>query len=268
MKRPELDTSWAASVCESYHYDELEVWGSRSDCAYTLAYRTRFELAIDLLREAVPPGALVLDVAAAQGNLSLTLAELGYRVVWNDLREELVDYVKMKRERGIISFRPGNILDLSFEERFDAVLATEVIEHVAHPDVFLARLADLMAEDGAIVLTTPNGGYCRNRLPRFSDCPDPSIFESIQFRPNADGHIFLLHADELRDLARRAGLRVEKLVLFANPLTCGHMRLRLILPLLPWALVQSVERLSRWLPLPLRTWFSFQMAAVLRRERR
>jgi 2-polyprenyl-6-hydroxyphenyl methylase/3-demethylubiquinone-9 3-methyltransferase len=266
MKRPVLDPSWPASVRESYDYDELELWGSRSDYAYTVAYRTRFDMAIHLLRQAVPPGALVLDVAAAQGNLSLTLAELGYRVVWNDLRAELAEYVKMKHERGVVSFRPGNVLELSFEERFDAVLATEVIEHVAHPDVFLARLADLLTKDGAIVLTTPNGGYCRNRLPRFSECPDPSAFEALQFRPNADGHIFLLHTDELTDLARRAGLRVEKLILFANPLTCGHMQLRRVLPFLPGSLVELLERAGRWLPMPLRNWFSVELAAVLRRS--
>ncbi len=268
MKRLELDPSWPASIGESHHYDELELWGSRADPGYTLAYRARFDEAIGLVRRTKAPPALVLDVAAAQGNLSLTLAEMGYRVVWNDIRSELVEYVKKKHEHGSISFRPGNVLDLSFDERFDVVLAGEVIEHVAHPDVFLARLAELMTEDGAIVITTPNGGYCRNKLPRFSDCPDPSIYESVQFRPNADGHVFLLHADELHELARRAGLRVESLHLFANPLTCGHMKLRHVLPFLPLRVVAGAEGLIRRLPLTLRTRLNAQMASVLRRDSR
>jgi 2-polyprenyl-3-methyl-5-hydroxy-6-metoxy-1,4-benzoquinol methylase len=40
---------------------------------------------------------------------------------------------------------------------FDAVLITEVIEHVAHPDEFLAKTAALVKPHGSIVLTTPNG---------------------------------------------------------------------------------------------------------------
>jgi hypothetical protein len=55
-------------------------------------------------------------------------------------------------------------------ERFDAVLATEVIEHVAHPDEFLRQLAG-----GVLIVTTPNGAYFRNKLPRFSGSRTPLI---------------------------------------------------------------------------------------------
>ena len=48
---------------------------------------------------------------------------------------------------------------------------------------------------GVVVLSTPNGGYFLNNLPHFSDCPDPAIFESKQFSPDSDGHIFLLYED-------------------------------------------------------------------------
>jgi hypothetical protein len=39
--------------------------------------------------------------AAAQGNFSIALAGLGYQVTWNDLRPELVDYVRLKLPSGI-----------------------------------------------------------------------------------------------------------------------------------------------------------------------
>jgi len=60
----------------------------------------------------------VLDIAAAQGNFALTMAELGYDVTWNDLRDDLVGYVREKHERGSISFSPGNAFDLSFSASF------------------------------------------------------------------------------------------------------------------------------------------------------
>jgi 2-polyprenyl-6-hydroxyphenyl methylase/3-demethylubiquinone-9 3-methyltransferase len=200
------------------------------------------------MRKVASPSASILDVAAAQGNFTLTLAEMGYDVTWNDLREELVGYVQLKHERGAVHFAPGNIFTTRFGRQFDVVLATEIIEHVAHPDQFLMTVAALTKPNGYIIMTTPNGEYFRYRLPRFSDCADPSAFEASQFKPNSDGHIFLLHQDELVALTRRAGLSVLECQLLSNPLTSGHVKLGTILSFLPTRVVLRAERLTQALP--------------------
>jgi 2-polyprenyl-6-hydroxyphenyl methylase/3-demethylubiquinone-9 3-methyltransferase len=41
-------------------------------------------------------------------------------------------------------------------ESFDLVTSMEVIEHVADPAAFVARLAGLLAPDGIMILSTPN----------------------------------------------------------------------------------------------------------------
>src|SRR5688572_26088016 len=107
-----------------------------------------------LVSEVVAPGARVLDIAAAGGNFSLTLAEMGYRVTWNDLRADLADYVRLKHDRGHLEFAPGNAFELEFAQPFDAALITEVIEHVAHPDRFLAEVAKLVRPGGYLIMTT------------------------------------------------------------------------------------------------------------------
>ena len=242
------------------------MWGSRSDLGYTYSYENRFNLTIDLVRRAAEPPARVLDLAAAQGNFSIALAELGYQVVWNDLRAELIDYVRRKYEFGTLEFLPGNIFNLPIETigLFDVVLATEIIEHVAHPDEFVKKLRPLLNDGGTIVLTTPNGAYFRNCLPRFSDCLDPSIFESAQFRPNADGHLFLPYADELELWARRAGLEIEQLIIFNNFFTKGHVKTGMLLPLIPKWLVRANERLTRALPNVIQARLCSALAASLR----
>jgi 2-polyprenyl-6-hydroxyphenyl methylase/3-demethylubiquinone-9 3-methyltransferase len=188
----------------------------------------------------------VLDVAAAQGNFSLTLAELGYRLTWNDLREELADYVRLKYERGDIRFMVGNILALP-PVQHDLVLATEIIEHVAHPDHLLSQLVRFIRPGGYLVLTTPNGAYLGNRLPRFSDFDDTSAFEARQFRPDADGHIFLLSPDELCDLAHQAGLAAVEVKCFSTPITAGWLGTERVGRRLPDgnALVQRAPRSVR-----------------------
>jgi len=203
VKRVTPDDTWLESWRYSYPYDLEEVYGQVSCHGYAYAYENRRDRTLALVEEVVPRGSRILDVAAAQGNFSLTLAERGYRVTWNDLRADLVDYVKLKHEHGDITFAPGNVFELEFNRVFDCVVATEVIEHVAHPDDFLKKLSQMVRPGGYVVLTTPNGAYFRNHLPRFSECADPSVFESVQFKPNADGHIFLLWPDEVERLAEQ-----------------------------------------------------------------
>lgn len=265
MKRVEPHPSWPQSWKESRFYDQSEIYGEISHHGYAYAYENRRRETLRLLTEVLEPGARILDIAAAQGNFSLALAELGYDVTWNDLRAELADYVRRKHERGKIEFAPGNVFELNFPAPFDAVLITEVIEHVAHPDEFLAKAAALVRPGGYIVMTTPNGGYFKNRLPKFSECADPNVFESMQFKPNADGHIFLLHLDEIEPLARRAGLEVEKIVLFTNTLTAGFLKTEMLLKILPRGVVSFAERMSRSLPVALQKKALVQMGVRFRK---
>ena len=247
MRRPTPSNSWPESWRESYDYDCQEVFGEVRDVGYANAYRMRYDRALAAVRQSAPPGATVLDIAAAQGNFSLALAEEGYQVTWNDLREELVGYVQLKHETGELRFAPGNAFDLGLEP-FDVVLITEIIEHVAHPDEFLRAVGALVKPDGHIVMTTPNGSYFRNELPRFSDCPDPSVFEGVQFKPNADGHIFLLHRDEVYGFAREAGLRVTHLSYSTNFLSAGFAGTGRLVAMLPERTVHALERGSTRLP--------------------
>lgn len=264
--QPEADPSWSPSVRESYVYDRVEVWGDRRNPGYTAAYLNCRQATIAALQAACPAPARVLDLAAAQGNFSIALAALGYRVTWNDLRPELIDYVRMKLPRGTdLEFVAGNVFELGAQHvgAYDVVLATEVIEHVAHPDRFLVSLAGLVRPGGSIVISTPNGGYVLNTLPRFSDHPDPAVFESVQFKPNSDGHIFLLHEDEIHRLAADAGLEVRQLQLLTTPLTAGHMKLRHLHKLLPPHVIAAMEGATGLLPASLRRWLSTQIVAVL-----
>ncbi|HEY1581465.1 MAG TPA: methyltransferase domain-containing protein [Chthoniobacterales bacterium] len=265
MKRIEPEDHWPASWRASYRYDLEEVYGRAANRGYVYAYDQRRRATFRLVTEVLAPGATILDIAAAQGNFSIALAEIGYEVTWNDMRAELADYVRLKQEFGTIHFVPGNAFNVDLPTSFDGVLITEVIEHTAHPDQLLARVAQLVRPGGYIIMTTPNGAYFRNKLPKFSESSDPAAYESVQFKPDADGHIFLLHPEEVELLAARAGLVLEKLTLSTNPLTSGHMKTEFLLRHVPRLLVEGVENLSHRLPDALTNRLLTQLAVRFRR---
>lgn len=264
MKAIEPEEYWPESWRKSYSFDLMEVYGETPCFGYAYAYKNRQQHTFQLVEKYANPPARVLDIAGAQGNFSLLLAERGYCVTWNDIREELAGYVKLKQQTPL-QFLPGNVFELTVEEPFDLVLMTEVIEHVAHPDKFLEQTAKLVKPGGFIVLTTPNGEYFRNNLPRFSDCPDPSRFEADQFKPDSDGHIFLLHLDEIFSLAKRAQLEVTEIRYFTNPLTSGHMKTEHLLKTLPLSMVNMIESLTYSWPQLVKRKFCIQIGAVLQR---
>lgn len=250
MKSVTFQDSWQKSWQDSYIYDQMEIYGDRTYPGYAYAYANRQKHILELIQKVAKPGAKILDVAAGQGNFTLTLAELGYEVTWNDLREELADYVKLKWEQGTVNYAPGNVFSLGFDSEFDVVLIAEIIEHVAHPDQFIQTVAQMVKPGGHIVMSTPNGEYFQNTLPKFSDCADPSQFETIQFKPNSDGHIFLLHLDEIDFIAAQAELSIVETRFFNNPITNGYLKSAILLKLMPKSWINSLENITKYLPLP------------------
>lgn len=262
MRLPQPQPDWPQSWRDIAFYDRIELVGDRRHLGSYYAYQNRLHLVLDTVRNLAAPGARVLDVAAAQGNFTLALAEAGYRMTWNDLRPDTIGYVKLKWQSGEIEYRPGDIFATDLGTPFDVVMALEVIVHVAHPDRLLARLAALARPGGYVVITTPNGHHWRNHLPRFSDHPDPAVFESGQFKPDADGHIFLLHGDEFSALGARASLRLVRYETFNSFLSCGWVGTNGLLRFLPAGLVIALERLARRLPWRLRRGLTCTALAV------
>ncbi len=235
--------------------------------SYAAFGRMRALLAVAQAR-ALRPGR-VLEVAAGGGGLASTLAADGVPVVANDLladalRAALAEYRGGER----VTVEGGSLFELDPRRvgTFDLVIACEVIEHVARPADLLRRLAALLAPGGRLLVTTPNGLHFRNTLPTLRQAGDVAELERRQFKPDADGHLFLLTPDELAGLAEEAGLAVERLDVWGLPPLSGHAGVRRLAGPAAVAPAYWLERAGQWLPPALRGRLCAAISAVLTRR--
>jgi 2-polyprenyl-3-methyl-5-hydroxy-6-metoxy-1,4-benzoquinol methylase len=231
----------------------------------------RMRAMMTLLEAAALRPKTVLEVAAGDAALSACLATMGCSVAANDLRaDNLANAVANFSNSESIRCLPGNLFELDPAKvgQFDLVIACEIVEHVAHTVEFLQQLKRFVAPGGRILITTPNGAYFRNKLPTHSQIQDFTALEKQQFKPDSDGHLFLITPREMENLAREAGLKVDRLVLWATPVVTGQARFAMLsTPALCWACYQ-LERLSQSLPMSIKEKACFNFAAILTAELR
>ncbi|MCS0636014.1 methyltransferase domain-containing protein [Streptomyces sp. LP05-1] len=110
----------------------------------------------------LPPGR-VLDIGCSGGLFAERLEALGHRVTGVDVveidgvRERCSEFHRADLEQGL----PEAVLA---GERYDHVVAGDVIEHLARPERLLAQLRGVLRPDGRILLSVPNFGHWYSRL--------------------------------------------------------------------------------------------------------
>lgn len=102
-------------------------------------------------------GKTALDVGCGAGLLCEPLARLGAAVTGIDAAPENIAAARTHAvQSGLaIAYAAGELATLG-DARFDLVTSLEVVEHVADPAAFVAGLADALADDGLLILSTPN----------------------------------------------------------------------------------------------------------------
>jgi GT2 family glycosyltransferase/SAM-dependent methyltransferase len=103
-------------------------------------------------------GRRVLDLGSGEGFGAAILAESAEHVVGVDLDERTVEHSKLNYAATNLEFHVGTAIDLSPYETgsFGAVVAFEIIEHVQEQEQVLAEVARVLADDGILVISTPD----------------------------------------------------------------------------------------------------------------
>ena len=101
-------------------------------------------------------GKTALDVGCGAGLLAEPLRRLGARVTGIDASPEVIAVARDHSTTvGLeIDYRSGDLQQL--EGQFDLITCMEVVEHVSDPAAFIRALANRLAANGLLIMSTPN----------------------------------------------------------------------------------------------------------------
>ena len=164
-------------------------------------------LTVDYTKLRIGPGTKVIDVGCGAGRHSFEAYRRGADVIAFDQNaEELADVDTMLQAMGQAGEAPksakaqvvvGDALALPYPDgTFDAVIASEILEHIPDDDAAIAELIRVLRPGGTLAVTVPR--WLPERI---------CWLLSDEYHANEGGHIRIYRADELRSKLVNGGLR-------------------------------------------------------------
>lgn len=159
----------------------------------------------------------VLDIGCGDGTAAATAAPLltGHRIVGVDWSQDALTRARARLPYAIRGELSGEGLPFQ-DASVDAVLFSEVVEHLVDPDAALDEIRRILRPGGHLMLSTPNLAAWYNRglllagvQPVFSEVS----LRAIHGRPGREvvGHLRLYTARALREFVAAAGFEVVRL---------------------------------------------------------
>jgi 2-polyprenyl-6-hydroxyphenyl methylase / 3-demethylubiquinone-9 3-methyltransferase len=233
VTKPNSTVDRTVDHAEVAQFDSANWWGSHGPAHWLHKYnpvRVSYTRAASCRRFGRDPthsnclhGLRFLDIGCGGGVFCEPLAQLGAQVVGIDPAETAIKAaIQHAHQTGVqIDYRCTTAEALAGAgERFDVVLAMEVIEHAADTDVFIQHCARLVKPGGLAILSTLNrtfksyafaiaiGEYILRLLPR-------GTHQWHKFRT----------PDEIRLAMERSGLRVSNVTGVNMNLMTGTLQL-------------------------------------------
>lgn len=177
---------------------QLEYNGIQEMAAYGL-HSDVFKMLNPYLKK----GMHILDFGCGQGAFSQRLVDIGMIVDACDIN---TDQIKANVNKKITLDLNKEINPDSFSDKYDMLIALEILEHLQNPWKYLNDCLTLLKDDGIIVLSTPNISNFVSRL-RFFMRGSLIAFENPDL---AHGHITPLSFIQIENMCDHFRLEILK----------------------------------------------------------
>ncbi len=113
----------------------------------------------------------ILDIGCGNGNISLALGSLGFEVIGIDIDQVSIEMAKSRNVFSTVSFQVLDANSFDVHDAFDAIVCSEVLEHLTKPKELTEQIYKILKPGGIFIATVPNGYGPRELL----------ITRSVQF---------------------------------------------------------------------------------------
>lgn len=149
----------------------------------------------------IKKGDKVLDVGCSYGEQAIMIARQGVKVTGIDSSKKLISKLNKlsKKEKLDCKGLSGDIKKMPFKaEYFDAIIATEVLEHIADPQIAARECFRVLKRGGRACISVPTG-------------ESENIF--VKIHPNwvkNSGHTNIFTKKKILNILANSGFRVSK----------------------------------------------------------
>jgi 2-polyprenyl-3-methyl-5-hydroxy-6-metoxy-1,4-benzoquinol methylase len=129
-----------------------------------------------------------LEIGCGSGLGAVFLGQHCRSVFGIDVKEHEVAEARSINRRSNVSFERGDVFQYSFRDRYDAVVALDVIEHMeeAQGRAFVEKTAELIGEMGMVIIGTPSR-YCAPHQSAFSKAGHVKMYDQEELVELVEG---------------------------------------------------------------------------------
>jgi len=159
---PQLNDEEIIRLYSEGYYASWGVSGnSENESAKQMKIAT-FLLRLELIKQHVASGK-IMDIGCATGYFLEAAKTLNYEPFGIELSEYSSGIAKKKF--GTENIFNGKLEDCNFKQKmFNVITMFDLIEHVRSPRETLSKAAELLSDDGVIVITTPDNSSTSNKI--------------------------------------------------------------------------------------------------------